>query len=44
MLPPIHKIVKAGIEHSLQDIQGHRGIMEDAWLKAVEGVSVGQDA
>jgi hypothetical protein len=38
VLPPIGKIVKAGVEHSSWDIRGRRGIMEDAWLKAAKGV------
>jgi hypothetical protein len=42
MLPPIHKIVKAGIKHGPWDVQGCQGIMEDAWLEAVEGIGAGQ--
>jgi hypothetical protein len=38
VLPPVHKVVEAGVEHGPWDVQGHRGIVEDAWLEAVEGV------
>jgi hypothetical protein len=38
VLPPIRKVVEAGIEHGSWDIRGRWGIMEDAWLEAVEGV------
>jgi hypothetical protein len=39
MFPSIRKVVEAGIEHGLWDIRGRRGIMEDAWLEAVESIS-----
>jgi hypothetical protein len=40
MLPPICKVVEAGIKHGLWDIRGRRGIMEDAWLEAAEGIGM----
>jgi hypothetical protein len=40
MLPPIHEVVKAGIEHSPWDIRDCWGIMEDAWLKVAEGIGM----
>jgi hypothetical protein len=42
MLPPVRKIVEAGVEYGSWDIQGHRGIMEDAWLEAAEGIGMCQ--
>jgi hypothetical protein len=42
MLPAVCEVIEAGIEHSLRDVRGHRGIMEDAWLEAVEGVGTGK--
>jgi hypothetical protein len=38
VLPSVHKVIEAGIKHGLWDIRGHRGIMEDVWLEAAEGV------
>jgi hypothetical protein len=38
IFPPVGEVVEAGIEHSLRDVRGRRGIMEDAWLEAAEGV------
>jgi hypothetical protein len=32
MLPPVHEVVKACIEHGPQDVRGRQGIMEDVWL------------
>jgi hypothetical protein len=42
MLPPIHKVVEAGIKHGPGDIRGRRGIVEDAWLEAAEGVGASE--
>jgi hypothetical protein len=42
MLPPIHKVVEAGVEHGPRDVRGHRGIVEDAWLEAAEGIGTGE--
>jgi hypothetical protein len=42
MLPPIRKIIEAGIEHGPWDVRGRWGIMEDAWLKAAEGIGMGK--
>jgi hypothetical protein len=44
MFPPVCEVVKAGIKHGPWDIQGRQGIVEDAWLKAAEGVGVSQGA
>jgi hypothetical protein len=44
VFPPVCEVVKPCIKHSSGDIQGHRGIMEDAWLESVEGVGMGQCA
>jgi hypothetical protein len=38
VFPPICEIIEPSIEHGLQNIQGHWGIVEDAWLEAVEGI------
>jgi hypothetical protein len=40
MFLPICEVVEASIEYGLWDIQGRRGIMEDAWLEAAEGVDM----
>jgi hypothetical protein len=42
MLPPIREVIEAGIEHSPWDVQGCWGIVEDVWLKTVEGVGMGK--
>jgi hypothetical protein len=42
MLPPIGKVFEASVKHGLRDIRGHRGIVKDAWLKAAEGISMGE--
>jgi hypothetical protein len=42
MLPSIRKVVEAGVEHGPRDIRGCRGIVEDAWLEAAEGVGTGK--
>jgi hypothetical protein len=42
MLPSVRKVVEAGVEHGPRDIQGRQGIVEDAWLKAAEGVGTGE--
>jgi hypothetical protein len=42
MLPPVSEVVEAGVEHGLRDIQGRRGIVEDVWLEAAEGVGLGE--
>jgi hypothetical protein len=42
VLPPVCKVVKAGVKHGLRDIQGHRGIVEDAWLEAAKGISTSE--
>jgi hypothetical protein len=39
VLPPVRKVVEAGIKHGLRDIRGRRGIVEDAWLEVAESVS-----
>jgi hypothetical protein len=39
VLPPIRKVVEAGVEHSPWDIRGHRGVMKDMRLEAAKGVS-----
>jgi hypothetical protein len=38
VLLPVGEVVEAGIEHGSRDIRGRRGIVEDAWLEAAEGV------
>jgi hypothetical protein len=38
VLPPVGEVVEAGVEHGPRDIRGRRGIVEDAWLKAAEGI------
>jgi hypothetical protein len=38
MLPSVSEVVEASVEHGPRDIRGRRGIMEDAWLKAAEGI------
>jgi hypothetical protein len=40
MLPPVRKVIKAGIEHGPWDIRGRQGIVEDAWLETAEGIGV----
>jgi hypothetical protein len=42
MLPPIREVVEPCIEHGLGDVQGHQGIVKDAWLEAAEGIGTGQ--
>jgi hypothetical protein len=42
VLLPIHEVIEPCIKHGLGNVQGHRGIMKDAWLKAAEGISAGQ--
>jgi hypothetical protein len=42
VLPPIRKVVEASVEHGSGDIRGHRGIMEDVWLEAAEGIGAGE--
>jgi hypothetical protein len=38
VLPPVSEVIEAGIKHGPRDIRGCRGIMEDVWLEAAEGV------
>jgi hypothetical protein len=38
MLPPVHKVVEAGIKHGSWDIRGRQGIVEDAWLEVAESI------
>jgi hypothetical protein len=40
VLPPISEVVEAGVEHGPRDIRGRRGIVEDAWLEAAEGIGL----
>jgi hypothetical protein len=39
VLPPIHKVIEAGIEYGPQDIQGRWSIVEDAWLEVAKHIS-----
>jgi hypothetical protein len=41
---PIGEIVEPCVEHGPRDARGHWGIVEDAWLELVEGISTGQGA
>jgi hypothetical protein len=42
MFSPVCKVVKAGVKHSLWDIRGHWGIVEDAWLEATKGIGASE--
>jgi hypothetical protein len=42
VLPSVCEVVEAGVEHGLWNVQGCQGIVEDAWLKAAEGIGMGK--
>jgi hypothetical protein len=44
MFSPVCEVVEAGIKHGPWDIQGCRGIVENAWLEVAEGVGASQGA
>jgi hypothetical protein len=38
VLPSVGEVVEAGVKHGSGDVRGCRGIVQDAWLEAAEGV------
>jgi hypothetical protein len=41
---PVCEVVESSIEHGSRDIRGHWGIVEDAWLEAVEGIDASKSS